>query len=67
MAFVTLQHQKTEIEEWAVSKRVLDVENLSIKIPVVGGMLHAVDNISLHVEQGETLCIVAEFLYVVKS
>ena len=60
MAFVTLQHQKIEIEEWAVSKRVLDLENLSIKIPVVGGMLHAVDNISLHVEQGETLCIVGE-------
>ena len=42
MAFVTLQHQKTEIEERAVSKRVLDVENLSIKIPVVGGSLQVV-------------------------
>ena len=60
MACGTLQRQKTGIEEWAVSKRVLDVENLSIKIPVVGGMLHAVDNISLHVEKGETLCIVGE-------
>ena len=43
-----------------MSERVLDVENLSIKIPVIGGMLHAVDNISLHVERGETLCIVGE-------
>ena len=60
MAFVTLLPQKTEIEEGAVSERVLDVENLSIEIPVVGGMLHAVDNISLHVERGETLCIVGE-------
>ena len=60
MAFVTLLHQKTEIEEGAVSERVLDVENLSIEIPVVGGLLHAVDNISIHVERGETLCIVGE-------
>ena len=55
MVFGTLLHQKTEIEEVAMSERVLDVENLSIKIPVIGGMLHAVDNISLHVERGETL------------
>ena len=41
-------------------EKVLDVKSLSIKIPVVGGMLHAVDNISLHVEKGETLCIVGE-------
>ena len=60
MAFVTLLHQKTEIEDGAVSERVLDVENLSIEIPVVGGLLHAVDNISIHVERGETLCIVGE-------
>ena len=41
-------------------ERVLDVQNLSIEIPVVGGMLHAVDNVSLYVEKGETLCIVGE-------
>jgi len=43
-----------------MSENVLDVKNLSIEIPVAGGMLRAVDNISLHVEKGETLCIVGE-------
>ena len=40
--------------------RVLNVENLYIDIPLAGGVLHAVDGISLHVDRGETLCIVGE-------
>ena len=43
-----------------MSDRVLNVKNLYIDIPVAGGMLHAVDGISLHVNRGETLCIVGE-------
>ena len=43
-----------------MSDRVLDVKNLSVKIPLAGGVLHAVDNISLSVAKGETLCIVGE-------
>ena len=43
-----------------MSDRVLDVKNLSIDIPLAGGMLHAVDGIDIHVDKGETLCIVGE-------
>ncbi|MEQ8322802.1 MAG: ABC transporter ATP-binding protein [Rhodospirillales bacterium] len=43
-----------------MSKRVLEVENLTVDIPVGSGMLHAVQGISFHVDQGETLCIVGE-------
>ena len=43
-----------------MSDCVLDVKNLSVKIPLAGGVLHAVDNISLSVAKGETLCIVGE-------
>ena len=43
-----------------MSDRVLNVENLFIDIPLAGGVLHAVDGISLHVDRGETLCIVGE-------
>ena len=43
-----------------MSDRVLNVKNLYIDIPVAGGVLHAVDGISLHVNRGETLCIVGE-------
>jgi len=39
---------------------VLEVRNLSIDIPVSQGILHAVDNINLHVDRGEILCIVGE-------
>ncbi len=39
---------------------VLEVKNLSIDIPVSQGILHAVDNISLHVDRGEILCVVGE-------
>ena len=40
--------------------RVLNVETLYIDIPLAGGVLHAVDGISLLVDRGETLCIVGE-------
>jgi len=43
-----------------VSDRVLDVENLTVDIPLATGILHAVDSVNLHVDRGETLCIVGE-------
>ncbi len=43
-----------------MSERILEVENLTVDIPVGGGMLHAVQGISFHVDKGETLCIVGE-------
>jgi len=39
---------------------VLEVENLSIEIPISAGLLHPVRGISFHVDQGETLAIVGE-------
>lgn len=43
-----------------MGERILEVENLTVDIPVGGGMLHAVQGISFHVDRGETLCIVGE-------
>ena len=43
-----------------MTDRVLDVKKLSIDIPLAEGMLHAVDGIDIHVDKGETLCIVGE-------
>jgi len=43
-----------------VSDRVLDVKNLTVNIPLATGILHAVDGVNLHVDRGETLCIVGE-------
>jgi len=43
-----------------VPDRVLDVENLTVDIPLATGILHAVDGVNLHVDRGETLCIVGE-------
>ena len=43
-----------------VADQVLNVENLSIDIPLSGDILHAVDGISISVNKGETLCIVGE-------
>ena len=43
-----------------MSDRVLNVENLTVDIPLATGILHAVDGVSLHVDRGETLCIVGE-------
>lgn len=40
--------------------RILEVENLTIDIPVPAGILHAVQDVSLFVNRGETLCIVGE-------
>lgn len=42
------------------SQSVLTVENLSVDIDVPAGVLHAVSGVSLHVDKGETLCIVGE-------
>jgi peptide/nickel transport system ATP-binding protein len=39
---------------------VLEVQNLTIDIPLPAGMLHPVRGISFHVERGETLAIVGE-------
>jgi len=36
------------------------VENLSVDIPVPGGVLHAVRRVNFQVNQGETLCLVGE-------
>ena len=43
-----------------MSDRVLDVENLTVDIPLATGILHAVDGFILHVDRGETLCMVGE-------
>ena len=43
-----------------MTDRILEVKNLTIDIPVPGGILHAVQSISFQVERGETLCIVGE-------
>lgn len=40
--------------------RVLEVRNLSVEIPVPSGILHPVQDVSLHVDRGETLCVVGE-------
>jgi len=40
--------------------RVLEVKNLSVDIPLAEGVLHAVDDLNIHVNKGETLCIVGE-------
>ena len=40
--------------------RVLDVQKLNVEIPVPSGMLRPVQDVSLHVDRGETLCIVGE-------
>ena len=42
------------------AERVLEVEGLSVDIEVPAGRLHAVTNVDLHVDRGETLCIVGE-------
>jgi peptide/nickel transport system ATP-binding protein len=43
-----------------MSGKALKLEELSINIPLTEGVLHAVDGISLHVDRGETLCVVGE-------
>ena len=43
-----------------MSDRILEVENLSVDIPVSGGMLHPVQDLTFHVDRGETLAIVGE-------
>ena len=39
---------------------VLTVENLNVHLPVEGGVLHAVRDVSFEVPAGQTLCIVGE-------
>ena len=39
---------------------LLEVENLSVDIPVPAGMLHPVQSIGFSLDKGETLCIVGE-------
>ncbi|MFY0612288.1 MAG: ABC transporter ATP-binding protein [Hyphomicrobiaceae bacterium] len=43
-----------------MSDHILEVANLSVDIPVGGGMLHPVQSISFYVDRGETLAIVGE-------
>jgi peptide/nickel transport system ATP-binding protein len=43
-----------------MSETVLEVENLTVDIPIASGMLHPVRGISFSVQKGETLCIVGE-------
>lgn len=43
-----------------MTKHILDIKNLSVDIPVPGGILHAVQGVSFTVDKGETLCIVGE-------
>lgn len=42
------------------NKRLLDIEGLTVEFATGGGMLRAVDNISLHVDEREVLAIVGE-------
>ena len=42
------------------SNRVLEVKRLNVEIPVPTGMLRPVQDVSLHVDRGETLCVVGE-------
>ena len=39
---------------------ILEVDGLTVDIPVSAGMLHPVRNIGFSVGRGETLCIVGE-------
>jgi peptide/nickel transport system ATP-binding protein len=43
-----------------MSERILEVEGLSVDIPLPSGMLHPVQDLSFHVDRGETLAIVGE-------
>ena len=43
-----------------MTDRILEVTGLSIDIPVPSGMLHPVQDVSFHVDRGETLAIVGE-------
>ena len=39
---------------------ILEVEGLTVDIPLPGGVLHAVQNVSFSLDRGETLCLVGE-------
>ncbi len=39
---------------------LLEIEGLAVEIPIAAGMLHAVRDVSLTLERGETLCLVGE-------
>jgi dipeptide transport system ATP-binding protein len=39
---------------------LLDIENLSVDFPTIGGVMHAVDGVTIKVEEGEVLGIVGE-------
>ncbi len=43
-----------------MAERILEVEGLSVDIPVPAGMLHPVQDLNFHVDRGETLAIVGE-------
>ena len=39
---------------------LLEIQNLSVEFPTQGGTLHAVDEVSLSLDQGEVLGVVGE-------
>ncbi|MEL7466156.1 MAG: ABC transporter ATP-binding protein [Pseudomonadota bacterium] len=43
-----------------MSETVLEVQNMTVDIPISAGMLHPVRGVSFSVAKGETLCIVGE-------
>jgi peptide/nickel transport system ATP-binding protein len=43
-----------------MGERILTVEDLCVDLPVPAGTLHAVQDVSFHVDRGETVCIVGE-------
>jgi peptide/nickel transport system ATP-binding protein len=48
------------VRERGMSERILTVEGLRVALPVPAGTLNAVQDVSFHVDRGETLCIVGE-------
>jgi peptide/nickel transport system ATP-binding protein len=43
-----------------MTERILEVRELSVDIPVPAGTLHPVQNVSFHIDRGETVAIVGE-------
>jgi peptide/nickel transport system ATP-binding protein len=47
-------------EGWRMSGHLLEVRDLSVEFRSTGGVVHAVRNVSFHLDRGETLSILGE-------